>query len=256
VDGRGVRVSPTGDKLASWTWREILVHDLRRSETTSLLSRSQSWYPVWSIDGENILFSDLQDDYRGVFEIGAYGGEIRELVKLDHPSIPTSLAPDGTVMGYQIHPETNRDIWALSPGGELSMVLATRHNERAGALSPDGSLFAYVSDEEGGDEIFLRQFPDSGRKWRVSRDGGVAPLWTRDGRELLFRRGVEILSVGISGSGTALRIGSPEVVFSSDRLYLDRFGNPTYDIAPDGELIVPLTEPSDLRTRVVLNWHP
>ena len=256
LDGRGVRVAPAGDRLASWTWRDILVHDMQQGETTQLLSNPQSWYPIWSVDGEKILFSDLQDDYRGVFEIDADGGDARELVTLDHPSIPTSLTPDGTVMGYQIHPETNRDIWALSPDGDLTMVLATRHNERAGALSPDGKLFAYVSDEEGGDEVYLRQFPDAGRMWRVSPDGGVAPVWARDGSELFYRRGDEILVVSIGGTGTALRIGDPQEVFASDRIYLDRFGNPTYDITPDGSLIIPITEPSDVRTRVVLNWSP
>jgi serine/threonine-protein kinase len=256
LEGRGVRVAPSGRRLAIWTWQEILIHDIQRSDTTRLLTKAQSWYPVWSVDGEKILFSDLQDDYRGVFEIDADGGEVRELVTLDYASIPTSLAPDGTVMGYQIHPETNRDIWALSPEGELTMVLASRHNERAGAISPDGTLFAYVSDEEGSDEVYLRQFPDSGRKWRVTQTGGVAPVWSREGSALLYRRSDEIMSVSIGGSGTALRMGAPQEIFSSDRIYLDRFGNPTYDISPDGDLIIPISEPDDVRTRVVLNWQP
>jgi Tol biopolymer transport system component len=256
VDSRGVRVSPDGDRLASWTWRSILIHDLRNGDTTQLLTRPQSWYPTWSIDGERILFSDLLDDYRGVLEIDTAGGETRELVTLDYASIPTSLGPDGTIMGYQIHPETNRDIWALSPAGDVSMVLATRHNERAGVISPDGALFAYVSDEEGTDEVYIRQFPDSGRRWRVSQEGGIAPVWTRQGDELLYRRGDEIVKVSVAGSDAARRLGSPQVVFAGDRISLDRFGNPTYDVFPNGDLVIPLTEPSDIRTRVVLNWRP
>ena len=254
--GRGVRVSPDGRRLASWTAQDILVHDFDLGETNQLLNRRQSWYPVWSRDGERIFFSDLADGYRGVFEISSNGGDRQTVVTLDGPSIPTSIAPDGTIMGYRIHPETNRDIWTFSPAGELSMVLATRHNERAGAISPDGSWFAYVSDEEGGDEIYLRQFPDSGRKWRVSPAGGVAPVWSRDGGELLYRLGDLIYAISIERSGSAPRIGTPSELYSSDRVYIDRFGNPTLDTTPDGSIILPLTEPSDVRTRVVLNWQP
>jgi hypothetical protein len=256
LSGRFVAVDESGNRIVAWTRDEILVHDLQKSETTLLMAARTAWYPRWSADSEQVFFSDMRDGRRGVFAIAPDGGDVREVVTLDHESLPTSAGPDGTLMGYLIHPETSRDIWMLSPDGELTMVLESRHNERAGVIAPDGMRFAYVSDEEGGDEVYIRQLPDSGRKWRVSTAGGMAPIWSRDGRQLLYRQGDTIMTVSVDGSGSAPRIGQPRAVFTSDRIYTDRFGNQTFDTAPDGSLVIPLTEPSDVRTRVVLNWQP
>ena len=136
------------------------------------------------------------------------------------------------------------------------MVLESRHNERAGAISPDGLWFAYVSDEEGVDEVFVRRLPDSGRQWRVSTAGGFGPVWSRDGSELIYHQGDKILAARMTGSGTALRISQPRQLFTSERIFDEGFGNPSFDTAPDGSLVVALSEPSEVRIRVVLNWTP
>jgi len=135
------------------------------------------------------------------------------------------------------------------------MILETDANERGGALAPSGDMFAYVSDEEGSDEVYLRQIPDRGRRWQVSTDGGSAPVWSRDGGELFFRSGYTILAATVSAQG-AIRVGPPREVFTSERLDIDSFGNRTFDTLPDGELMISLGEPDDIRARVVLNWKP
>ena len=40
--------------------------------------------------------------------------------------------------------------------------------------SDDGRFLAYVSDESGRPEVFVRSFPDLERKWQASTEGGVA----------------------------------------------------------------------------------
>ena len=55
------------------------------------------------------------------------------------------------------------------------------------ALSPDGRWIAYVSDESGSSEVYVRAFPDvNSGKWQVSTDGGVMPMWADSGRELYY----------------------------------------------------------------------
>ena len=88
-------------------------------------------------------------------------------------SLTTSIAPDGTFMGYGVHPVTNRDIWIRRPGGEITMLLETPANERAPAIAPVGRLFAYVSDEEGSDQIYLRDLDALERRWRVSSEAAI-----------------------------------------------------------------------------------
>lgn len=63
--------------------------------------------------------------------------------------------------------------------------LVTDNKETGGAFSPDGRFVAYVSDESGTNNVYVRSFPISGgRKWQVSTAGGYQPRWRGDGKEL------------------------------------------------------------------------
>ena len=54
-------------------------------------------------------------------------------------------------------------------------------------MSPDGRWIAYVSDEEGQREVYVRTFPNvDGGKWQISRDGGASPVWGPDSREMFY----------------------------------------------------------------------
>src|ERR671918_700482 len=44
-------------------------------------------------------------------------------------------------------------------------------------FSPDGRWVAYVSDESGRSEVYVRPFPGPGTRTPISIDGGTAPLW-------------------------------------------------------------------------------
>ena len=56
-------------------------------------------------------------------------------------------------------------------------------------LSPDGRWLAYEQPESARQEIFVRPYPNvSGAVIKVSRDGGITPVWGPDSRELFFRR--------------------------------------------------------------------
>ena len=68
-----------------------------------------------------------------------------------------------------------------------SVIVATGFNATGAALSPDSRWLAYVSNEQGTNEVFVRPFPDvNGGKWQVSSGGGSAPLWAYNGRELFY----------------------------------------------------------------------
>src|SRR5215510_6623405 len=64
--------------------------------------------------------------------------------------------------------------------------LQTEFNEAGGRLSPNGLWMAYSSDESGRTEVYVRSFPESARKRQISSNGGSAPQWRRDGRELFY----------------------------------------------------------------------
>src|SRR6185295_18870219 len=100
-------------------------------------------------------------------------------------------------------------------------------------LSPDGRWLAYVSDESGTSEVYVRPFPrvDSA-KYAVSVAGGLEPLWRRDGTELYFRnpRG-DVYGVSV-GPGRQFEHGAPTLLFSRPGMALQEFYR-SYDVHPD-----------------------
>jgi eukaryotic-like serine/threonine-protein kinase len=73
-----------------------------------------------------------------------------------------------------------------------------RSNETDIALSHSGKILAYVSDETGTQEVYLRPVPGPGPRVRVSVAGGITPSWSRDGRSLYFISGTHLMSASIT----------------------------------------------------------
>jgi hypothetical protein len=68
------------------------------------------------------------------------------------------------------------------------VLAATAATETSPALSPDGRWLAYVSDESGTAEVYVRPFPNTGDgRWQVSAQGGQEPVWAHSGKELFYR---------------------------------------------------------------------
>ncbi|HVJ28620.1 MAG TPA: hypothetical protein VM493_13815, partial [Vicinamibacterales bacterium] len=108
------------------------------------------------------------------------------------------------------------DILAAHPGvdGPTRAMVATGYDERGAALSPDSRWLAYVSNEQGTNEVFVRPFPDVGSgKWQVSRGGGSAPLWSHNGRELFYAAGGKMNAVRIDPS-PPFSAEAPRVLFA------------------------------------------
>ena len=139
---------------------------------------------------------------------------------------------------------------------EPTAFLAEPFYEGAPSFSPDGRWMAYVSDETGKWDVYVRSYPDGRGKWLVSgAGGGLEPVWSRDGRELFYRAGSQLWAVPVR-TGETFSAGRPELLF--DGPYVTRGGSsPNFDAAPDGQrfLLVKRGEALDDDVHVVLNWH-
>jgi serine/threonine-protein kinase len=105
------------------------------------------------------------------------------------------------------------------------------------ALSPDGRWIAYVSNETGETEVYVRPFPnvDDG-KWQISTNGGGEPLWSPDGRELFYLIGNnpgddEVYVVSVTAE-PVFSPGAPELLFRGAYGF---GGSPNWDISSDGQ---------------------
>lgn len=200
--------------------------------------------------------SDRSGDY-DLYSVASDGsGQVETLLRREGTQLPGAFSADGETLTF-VDAAEGEDIWTLPLSGEPSPVLASRFNEYNHDLSPDGKFIVYESNESGRYEIYVQSFPQPGAKWAVSKDGGRSPVWCRDGDEIFFQNGNELLAVDVHVDGKgALRVGEPKALFEKTvRAGTQNFRN--YDASADGSrfvMIEPVQE-SDVEIDVVLNWY-
>ena len=155
-----------------------------------------------------------------------------------------SWSPDGKVIVYTVEDrktETNASrvpmsLWTVTLGSkpESRLWLGGDFRNFAAAFSPDGRSIAYVSDESGQREVYLRPYPGPGSRIKVSTNGGEEPAWSRGGRELFYRASDQFFSVELSTDPEPVP-GTPRVLFAGPFNRGGREDSPReYDVSADG----------------------
>jgi serine/threonine-protein kinase len=218
---------------------------------------------TWSPDGQSLTFISNRAGEDDLWTKRADGSGSADVVLDRERRTPEAFySPDSTWIVFREGGGGSAvgDIFAIRPGVDSIAVplAATDFGARSPTLSPDGRWLAYVSNEAGREEIYVRPFPDadSGR-WLVSPDGGVEPVWAHSGRELFYRNGAnELVAVQVS-AGSSFAWDSQAVLFSMDD-YLPSDGAPMYDVSPDDQRFVMLRiggdETTDAELIMVTNF--
>ena len=215
------------------------------------------------------MFFALQDGVRGIYRKPANGSGTAELL-LPSPTniqVPADLSATGTLVFTENGPKTRGDIWYLSTVGEGASTpekfLATAANESQPQLSRDGRWLAYVSDESGQQEVYVRQFPSGPGFAKVSSHGGTEPRWKHDGSELYFREGggltnSTLLAVAMhADSRGGISAGVPVALFRFSANTSSPQNNEwKYAPSPDGQrfLVAVPTETAAPAIHVITNW--
>jgi eukaryotic-like serine/threonine-protein kinase len=267
-----VRISPNGREVA------VVVVDSRSgSSDISIFDRESgiptrftsdpggASRPVWSTGGD-VLFYRMAgaNGPPDIYQKRADGRGRHEVrLALDGIQQPMDASSDGRYLVYNdANRATIRDIWLLPllPPGAPRPYLATTAVEQDARVSPDSRWVAFVSSESGKAEVYVAPIDDSSARRRVSTDGGLAPRWGPGGRELVYLDLNDTLMAMTFASGPAMRNGRPRPLFSAGRLFRNPgggFGEPYYDLAPDGQsfLVNRLVHDSAVEPiNVVLNW--
>ena len=139
---------------------------------------------------------------------------------------PLQWSRDGRFIVYGETAPNGRDhLWVVpiddKPASERKPVqfLQTEFNEVHGQLSADSRWMAYVSDESGERQVYVRPFPSAEGVWRISTRGGDQPRWRGDGKELFYvAADGKMMAVPIktgSGPKASLEPGTPVPLFDS-----------------------------------------
>ena len=268
------RFSPDGTHVAfavsqdgsNSTEADVWVLDVGRGTQTRLTfgGTNNRFYPVWSPDGTRVAYADGSGSTNRVLATASDGsGETETLLDRDERQFPMSWSPDGSALAlYQGGIGVSRDLTILPLDGDDRTpvpFLSTPFEERGVSFSPNGQWLAYVSNESGQDEIYVRPYPGPGGEEIVSTGGGEEAVWGPDGSELFYRNGDQVMIVQVS-TGPTWSAETPVPLFPAPYV-LDNAagggGNPNYDVAPDGERFIFVERDSPgapPQINVVLNW--
>jgi Tol biopolymer transport system component len=247
-DGRHVAV--TIDPRPSEVW----VYDLARRAGARISTEGHSLGPRWTADGRRIAWSGGPEGDRGSYWRAADGSTAAELLLKGQRSVET-WSGDGQFLVFNgTDPTTRGNLWIQPPRGESAPLIGTPADEYGARLSPDNRWLAYVSNESGRGEVYVRPFPnvDAG-KWPISASGGQSPVWSPTGRELFYLNGSAMMRTTIEANASTFRSSAPEVLFTGPF----ETGSPDFDITPDGAYFVMVEADPDAKPtqiHVVLNW--
>jgi len=148
--------------------------------------RPQNWTP----DGKRLVFAWRKEGWPNLYWQPADGSATMErLTTSDFWQEAGSWSPDGATLAF-VESQTGSGgaIFLLDlRSRRITPFLNSRAWEGYPEFSPDGRWMAYVSDESGRWEVYVRPFPGPGGKWLISREGGIEPLWARNGKQLFYR---------------------------------------------------------------------
>ena len=188
--------------------RHIVFQNLEGTKSdirvVSVESKSMRWvtndyttdlHPVWSADGEWIVFSSYRSGGINVWRIpvDAHGipiGALEQVTAGPGHDVDVDTSAAGRVVFATL--KQNADIWRLPvdphtgavTGKPQPVVATTRENSR-GAWSPDGKTIAFSSDRGGEMNIWMFE---NGKTRQLTRGAGgdFQPNWTPDGKSVVF----------------------------------------------------------------------
>jgi len=258
-DGRRVAVSAAeGNNIDIW------IHDLGRAVRSRFTTDpAAELFAAWSPAGDEITFVSDRNGNRDIFmKPSSGGGEPRLLTgtALDEGA-PNWSSGQRLLIYDVVSPDTKRDLvyrerQADGSLGELVGFLQTPFDEFSPVYSVDARFVAYVSDESGQLEIYVRSFPGGKEKWQISTNGGNQPRWSRNGREIFYVERSTLMAVPVTGQ-PRFSPGSPRALFAKAGL-LTNTPFSRYDVAADGMRFLitdVLTHQDPLSIHVVQNWY-
>jgi serine/threonine protein kinase/Tol biopolymer transport system component len=244
-------MSPDGQRLAlevtEGPGTDIWLYEWQRDTMTRLTFIGNAIAPLWNPDGRYIAFLATEEGINVIRSDGS--GKPQPLTRSKNIQVPWSFTPDGKRLAfYELDSKTSFDLWTVplesdSAGlraGKPEAFLQTPADERTPSFSPDGRWLAYVSDESGTFQVYVRAFPDKGGKWQISNSGGWLPIWSRNGHELFFEALDNHIMVAPYAVKSDIFVADKPRVWSEKQIVGLTLTSRNVDLAPDGKRVVAL----------------
>ncbi len=234
---RGAAVSPDGGRLVATTWDgSRWVFDLARGTRAKLPGELSTWgyRIVWTPDGQRMAFSAVLPGQTSlaIFAQNVDGaGEPEVLVEAlpGREQYAAGWTPEGALVFWRSGGPGDLDtlLARIRPGSAEEVIWNEGGGVAAADVSPDGRWVAFDSDASGDFQIYATPSAGGGRRLAVTAGGGRYPVWSRDGRELYYRRDRAFFAVAVAPHGSGLEFGPEEHLFDWD-------STREFSVGPDG----------------------
>ena len=233
------------------------MYDLERLQTPTRVTFSGHHNNVvWSDNGRYLVYAkqSSKSSYSLRLKDLSLGGDDREIFLSEGDIVPLGLDTEKNQLLFAenaanglfdqkigvIDPESSSDTRVE----KVEILQGTKYNEIFAQCSPDRKLIVLNSDETGRWEIYLAEFPSLRHRFQISTGGGEEPLWTADGKRIIYRWGSSWYEVDVS-TEPKLSATVPRMIVSGPYINVPGY---SWDMTPDGQQLLLLEGPDQNRT--------
>jgi serine/threonine-protein kinase len=237
------RISPNGRQLALQTGdgkeNFVSIYDLSGAAPMRRLTFGGSDdRPLWTHDGQRIVFRSDREGDSGLFWQPADGRPAERLIRAD-PGVllqPETWTADGKTLIMTVFAGGGRWTLSMLPLGADQTPKPIITRAANSSMSPDGRWLAH-SDLY---EIYVQPFPPTSAKYQISTGGGRNPLWSPDGKQLFYmqREGTGTMQIVLVDVQTQPSFVIRKTTPLPIKGVIGETGPRSYDITPDGKHFV------------------
>ena len=250
-DGRMIAMTIVGPRSDVWTY-EIAGNRLAQFTFDGGTS------PIWSADGQRIVFAANRGGSRDLFSKPIDGNRVEErLMRTPHADV---RGPGVRTEGSSSRNRA-RTVVTLPRSCQIAQCVRCSPRRQTRGRRPSRPMGAYSHlspTSRASRRCTLLLLTDPRRVTRVSSAGGSEPVWRKDGTELYFRSGTQMLVASVR-TQPSIAVQAAQPLFSG-RFETGAAWRPAYDVSRDGTqfLMVRAAERQEpgRELRIFLGWKP
>jgi serine/threonine-protein kinase len=255
-DGRRISVD-----LTAAGGRDVWVLALDQGTLTRATFDLDGHDARWTPDGRSVVYTSARSGIFGIYRTRPGSGTPPEsLLANAQLTYSGEWLPDGSGLlatGTNMVPGSGPDLVLIPDGGRgpVRPLVTTPFVEQYPTVSRDGRWLAFVSDQSGRQEVYVRGLDGDGDLVQVSREGGTEPVWGPDGRELFYlstEGQVNLMAATIRPSPPAIEVVERRVLFASTD-YVGTNPHANYDVSPDGRTFAMVRRSPATRVMIIQN---
>ncbi|HEX5632426.1 MAG TPA: hypothetical protein VFX50_04330, partial [Gemmatimonadales bacterium] len=258
--------SPDGRRLSmdfvAGNGRDVWILSLAEGTLSRATFDRDGHDAVWSPDGSTITYTSAKSGVLGAYRTRPGNAEPAEslfaLRELAYSGVWTADGGTLVTVARSQRGGSGADIVVLRNEGHgpLEPLVASPFQEEFPALAPGDRWLAFVSDQSGTPEVYVRPFGRDGDQVQVSQGGGTEPVWGPDGRELFYRGSDEgrptLFAADVEMAGNVFAVTHRRPLFSMADI-IGTNPHPNYDISPDGRTFAMVRRSPATRIMVLQN---